>query len=454
MKSLNFKHKILILVIVPLILVSAVLTALAIFQAKALGKKNVESFSEKIYDLRRGELENYTSLAKTAIKHIYENAAANDEQAQEQAKKILRQMSYGSDGYIFAYEMDGTSIVLRPKLHLEGKNLWDIADANGVKLIQELIADAKFEGGGYTDYIWDKPSKGRAVDKISHSRGIEKWQWMLGTGLYVDDLEDAVANVKLEVDDKISQTLTIVIIFAVGFTLLIALVGARFTISEGSLADAKLQQLSVKNVEVQEAERSRVSRQLQSGISQSLTSVKTKLKNVSTFESLSDPKAREDFVAAVNMLNSTIKEVYQISGELRPMVLDKMGLYPALDALAEKINSEGDLKIAFKHAGSEDRLVSETETALYRIVQEAVKNTQAHANATTLNVRLRQSKGQISLMIQDNGSGFDARTMVGKGNKAGVGLIDMRVRAESLGGTFSVFSSEGTGTMIKVEIPA
>ncbi len=453
MQSLTFKTKILLLVIVPLILVSIALTLLSIYQAKELGSKNVTSFSEMIFNLRRGELKNYTELAITSVKHIYENASPNDVEAQERAKEIFRNLEFGEDGYFFVYDYNGVNVAHPKKPQLEGKNLWGIQDSNGVYLIRSLIEQAKKPQGGVTDYIWDKPSKGREVGKIGYSMGLDEWQWMIGTGLYIDDLEEAVAGIEAEVSDNIQGTLKLIAGLALGCTILVGLIGARFTMSEGKLADEKLQLLSRKAVEGQEEERGRVARDLQEGINKALHATRSKLKDVAKSGSLADGAARKDFLQAVSILDHTIKEVYRISGELRPEVLDNLGLYPAVDALVEKMSQESNVKFSFKKVDTGTRLKTELESAIYRIIQEAMKNIVLHSEAQTASIRLRQTDNIINLTIQDNGVGFDTKKILGKGGKGGVGIVDMRVRAESLGGTFHVFASEEIGTVIKVNIP-
>ncbi|MEO0443557.1 MAG: cache domain-containing protein [Pseudomonadota bacterium] len=452
MKSLTFKTKILLLVIVPLVMVSLILTLLSIYQAQKLGSKNVESFSEMIFDLRRGELKNYTELALSAVKHVYQGVAPNDIQAQESAKDIFRNLEFGEDGYFFVYDYDGVNVAHPKKPHLEVKNLWDIQDSNGIYLIRSLVEQSRVPEGGYTDYIWDKPSKGREVGKIGYSMSLDNWSWMVGTGLYIDDLEDAVAGIESEVDRNIRGTLWLIAGLALVFTVIVGLIGVRFTMSEGKLADEKLQQLSRKAVTGQEEERSRVARDLQKGINKALFAARAKLQNVAKAESLDDANARNDFVTAVSILNKTIKEVYRISGELRPEVLDKMGLYAAVDALTTKVSDETDVKITFRRIDNGERLRGEVETSLYRIIQEAINNIVAHSQSSTASVRIRQVSGTLSLTIQDNGIGFNTKSVLGKGGQSGVGFVDMRVRAESLGGVFSVFSSKGIGTIIKVEV--
>ncbi|MGH1486418.1 MAG: cache domain-containing protein [Cellvibrionaceae bacterium] len=452
MKNLSFKAKILLLVLIPLVLVSCVLTILAIFQAKELGNNNLSSFSEKIYDLRRNELKNYTEMALSSVDHIYNSTDKNSPEAQEAAKTILRNLAYGSDGYIFVYDYKGTNVVLPTKPHIEGKNLWDIQDKNGVLLIQELVNDAK-QGGGYTNYVWDKPSKGREVDKISYSLGLSDWEWMVGTGLYVDDLDDAIAGVQSEVDSNIARTWKLIAGLALSCTIIVGLIGARFTMSEGKLADEQLRLLSRKAVEGQEEERIRVARDLQKGINKALYATRSKLKDVAKNTPMENGEARKDFLTAVTILDKTIKEVYRISGELRPEMLDTMGLYPAVEALAGKVSAESNIEISFKKSESGNRLPGEFETAIYRIIQEALHNIANHSQATTASIRMRQTRTALSLTIQDNGAGFNVKKVLGKGGQAGVGFVDIRVRAESLGGNFSVFSSEEIGTVIKVDIP-
>ena len=449
MKFLSFKTKILILVLLPLVLVSVALTLLSINQTSKLGRKNVDSFSNMIFDLRRNELKNYTKLATTAVKHLYVGAGLGDVEAQEKAKEILRNLEFGKDGYFFVYDYTGVNVAHPKKPQLEGKKLWNLQDSSGIYLIRSLIEEAKKPEGGYTNYIWDKPSENREVGKIGYSMGLDDWRWMVGTGLYIDDLEEAVSGVEAEVEDNITGTLKMIAGLALACTLVVGFIGVRFTMSESKLADKHLQQLSRKAVAGQEEERSRVARDLQKGINQALIAARANLHDVAKANSLEEEAARKSFASAVTLLNQTIKDVYRISGELRPEILDRVGLYAAAEALVEKTSSSSDVDISFKTVVVGERLREEIETALYRIVQEGLNNIVDHSQSSIASVRIRQAKYLIGLTIQDNGIGFNSRHT----SKLGVGFADMRVRAEALGGTFSVFSSGGIGTVVKIEVP-
>ncbi len=453
MTSLSFKTKILLLVIVPLILVSVALTSLSIYQAEKLGGRNIESFSNMIFDLRRGELKNYTELALSAVKHIYDYSGLNDTEAQEAAKEIFRNLEFGEDGYFFVYDYTGKNLAHPKKPGLEGKNLWSLQDSNGVYLIRSLVEQARIKEGGYTDYIWDKPSKKREVAKIGYSMGLENWDWMVGTGLYVDDLEDAVAVIESEVSDNIQNTLKLIAGLALTFTVFVGLIGARFTMSEGKLADEKLKQLSHKAVKGQEEERSRVALNLQKEINHALKVARTKLEKVHEVQPIEDVAAKNEFDSAVGILDKTIDAVYRISGELRPELLDKMGLHAALEELAKKVTREKNIHVTYKRVGEDKKLPADVETGLYRIIQAALDNIVTYSKSPTANIKAHQTHNTLSISIQDVGVGFDAKKVLDQGRVSGLGLVDMRVRAESLGGKFAVFSSHNTGTIIKVDIP-
>jgi two-component system NarL family sensor kinase len=452
MKNINIKTKILLLTIIPLIVVSVLIISLAAYQAKALGDRNIDSFSTKIFELRRTELKNYTDVAVSALKHITKNTDQNDPVAQEEIKDIVRNMKFGVDGYFYAYE--GYTTRAHPTVRsLEGGDQRNMTDPNGVKIIQELYKQA-IEGGGFTSYVWLKPSRGRQVEKIGYSNTLDGWNWWIGTGLYVDDLEDAIQTLQESVDKNIATTLKLILLLAFGAVVLVGIIGVRITLSEGKLADEKLQALSRKSVESQEAERSRVARQLQSSVIQSLTLTKSKLRDFAVEENFETDKQRNDFLVAAKALQHAMKEIRAISGELRPEILDSMGLDAAINELINKQKeTHNDVKINYKSSNITERLDGEVEIVLYRIIQLALANVYEHSNASSVNLRINIQKNKVIFSIQDNGSGFDVKNIIRKGNKAGIGLIDMRVRAEALGGHFSVFSTPEIGTHIKVEIP-
>ena len=140
------------------------------------------------------EGEGYTTnqLAMAAIARQYASAP-DDAAARQDALAILRRMDFGADGYFFVYDQAGRNL-MHPRLpELEGRLLLDLQDSDGVYVIRELLARAQ-EGGGFQRYVWPKPSTGQPAPKLGYAVMLDRWGWMLGTGLYLDDVEAAMAG--------------------------------------------------------------------------------------------------------------------------------------------------------------------------------------------------------------------------------------------------------------------
>jgi two-component system, NarL family, sensor histidine kinase UhpB len=152
------------------------------------------------------------------------------------------------------------------------------------------------------------------------------------------------------------------------------------------------------------------------------------------------------------LLDSIEEELRRLSHELRPTILDDLGLGPALEFLAEGVSARNGFQISIE-AMPETRLPARIESVLYRIVQEALNNVSKHARASSVKIRVRHQTDVISCVITDDGRGFDvAATMEGSDGR-GIGLIGMRERVDRLGGTLMVNSTPGGGTELVVTIP-
>jgi signal transduction histidine kinase len=200
-------------------------------------------------------------------------------------------------------------------------------------------------------------------------------------------------------------------------------------------------------VEAQELERARLARELHDETGQALTSILLGLK------SLEDRVDSDDGRTAVtelrNLVVSTLQDVRRLAVELRPAALDDFGLVPAIERLRDTVEEQGGLSIDVQSPLGDERLPQETETALYRIVQEALINVLKHAAATRVTVRLSRSGKTVALVVQDDGNGFDPASV----RDGGLGLVGMRERVALLGGRLTVESSEGGGTLLKAEVP-
>jgi signal transduction histidine kinase len=201
-------------------------------------------------------------------------------------------------------------------------------------------------------------------------------------------------------------------------------------------------------VAAQELERQRLARELHDETGQALTSI---LLGLRSLEVASVPEDRDEALAALReLVVATLHEVRRLAVELRPAALDDFGLLPAVRRLGESTRETTGLDVQVEATLGPKRLAPEVETALYRIVQEALTNVAKHAGARHVSVVLTRKHERVSVVIEDDGKGFD--TSAGTGD--GLGLLGMRERVQLLDGTLSVESSVGAGTTLVLELPA
>ncbi|HJV86812.1 MAG TPA: cache domain-containing protein [Noviherbaspirillum sp.] len=442
---MKLRQKILLLAITPLI-VALVAIALAVrYQAAVLAKQQRTSVEAAYLASKEAELKHFVVLATRSIEHLYESGR-HDEATLNEAKAILATLDYGDDGYFFLYDLHGRNLMHPRKPELVGRDLWDLRDTNGSPTIQRLIAQAK-AGGGFVRYQWEKPSSGKMSPKLGYVVELERWGWMLGTGLYLDDVDAALAKIDTQISGNINNTMLWITGIAIASALIIGLSGLALNISENRVADAKLRALAQRVVRSQEEERARLSRDLHDGISQWLVSIKLQVESgiAKLIANAAQPElARTSFDRAAGQLNDVLGEVRRISHDLRPALLDDLGLAAALDHLVTEFSEHTSITTRFTADGSVDGLGDVSNTVLFRIAQEALTNIKRHANARNVNVRLVGSKSDVTLTISDDGIGFDVAG-IAQHPKRGIGLRNMHERVEAVGGTMYVASSvEGT----------
>jgi signal transduction histidine kinase len=200
-------------------------------------------------------------------------------------------------------------------------------------------------------------------------------------------------------------------------------------------------------VQAQELERSRLARELHDETGQALTSILLGLKPLE--EALADHPARDALGDLREQVVGALQDVRRLAVELRPAVLDDFGLVPALERLIDAFAEQSDVRVDFRSALGERRLPSDVETALYRVVQESLTNIVKHANARNISVSLVRRESGVAAVVEDDGAGFDQRTM----RAEGIGLLGMRERLALLDGRLEVESRPGAGTTVVAEVP-
>ena len=216
----------------------------------------------------------------------------------------------------------------------------------------------------------------------------------------------------------------------------------------------QLRRVSHKILSAHEEERKQISRELHDEIGQSLTGINITLATLTREATVNTRGLKKKIARTQRLVEKSMKAVHRFARELRPPVLDDLGLIPALHSHMKDFVKKARVRIRFTAIAAVERLDSEKRTVLYRVAQEALTNVTKHAQATLASVRItRQLDGAICLEIHDNGKSFNVeRVLRGKGSKR-LGLLGMRERVEMVGGRFTVESAPGRGTTIRAQIP-
>jgi len=210
MANLTIQTRILLLALLPSTLLAILLVSFSLYQTKLLGQQGVESFEEMFQKNQQAVIKNYMQLGKTAIAHLY-NApdAATNPEIRTEALEILRQLRFddsGSMGYFFVYDKQGVSIMHAANPALQGRNLMDLKDPNGVEVIRGLW-NAATSGKGYLYYHWNNAETSTTDPKLGYAEELSKWGLMLGTGFWIDSLDKQVAIMQQRADDSLTTSL-------------------------------------------------------------------------------------------------------------------------------------------------------------------------------------------------------------------------------------------------------
>lgn len=448
---LSYGQKLFLLATVPLLLSVGVISLIVANQSRQLADREIRALEVQLIEAKREELRNYLSIAKTAFVNIYGRAAPDDEDAKLEVMRILAAMLYGQDGYFFVFDYEGTNLVAPRQTNLINQNWSGLEDVNGIPITDEIIRLAR-SGGGYHEFDWFKPSTRESARMIVFVNGLQDWRWAIGTGIFIDDVLETVAAARADVEARIQQTTFYILLITIAALIAVFGSGMILNIRERRLADAKLKQLTERIVDTQEEERGRVARELHDGISQILVSVRYALELARRRLTTGDARAGQSLDKGIDALGGAIGEVRRISRDLRPGVLDDLGLAPALQALTADFSTRTGIEVDFETVVFRGRLDEEARIALYRVAQEAFTNIERHSGATRVVMTLKGSRKGGILRIADDGVGLP---QPGR-RDAGLGLRNMAERIEQLDGTLRVLSHRSgadKGTVIEAQVP-
>jgi PAS domain S-box-containing protein len=227
----------------------------------------------------------------------------------------------------------------------------------------------------------------------------------------------------------------------------------RRLLEKSRLMQEQLRNLSRQVLHAQEEERKRVSRELHDVIGQTLTGINIRLAAMKKEAGFSGRSFGPNIARTQRMVEKSVSLVQQFARELRPAVLDDLGLIPALHSYMKAFAARTGVRAHLTAFAGVKQLDTARRTMLYRVAQEALTNVSRHARAGRVEVVIQKLADRIRMEISDDGKSFHVDRMLrGRGNKH-LGILGMRERVEMVGGTFSVESVPGQGTTVRVEIP-
>jgi len=331
------------------------------------------------------------------------------------------------------------------------QNWWDLQDKSGQYIIRELITNAQY-GGDYLEYVWEKPSSNVVAKKLAYSVMLDRWQWMLGTGVYIDDIDREVEAIRVKTDDAIESSAYVILIIALSASALVFISGLLLQISERKFADGKLHELTNRVITAQDEERRRLSRELHDGVSQLLASAKFSLETAEIKLS-KDTSPVQDIRKSRDVINQTLQDVRRLSRDLHPRVLDDHGLSVGVEALAKNFTERTGIAVNFSQISVRNLLPNDIKMTLYRVAQEAFTNIERHSQATQVTIDIGVKGRWIVMSVKDNGQGFDVEAIrKSKSVNEGIGLRNMAERIAFYEGEFKIASSS-KGTLIEAKIP-
>lgn len=435
---MRLRQKIILFAITPLLLAFCAISLTVFIQANSLKEEEGQAIRDAFLKTKDSELKNYVTLATLAISHLYE-PGRSDAASKEAAKAILEKFEYSVDGYFFVYDFEGTMIVHPKQREKVGTNTINETDRSGKPLIKDLIRIAKEEGKGYYDYIYEKFSTGKYQPKRAYVVGLPEWGWMLGTGVYLDDIDAAVIGVKENVSNSITNTMLWILAITVLSLLVIISFGLALNIWEQR--------------DTLEKERKRIARELHDGACQKLGAIKynieaaiLKLMN-STQGTAAIQGMLEEMAGRITKVNM---EIRSIAHELHAKILVDFRLEPALRQFAYDYP---DTPITFILEGEVNNLPVYAESELYRTTQIALDNIQKHAKASQIKIHLVGDESYVTLEISDDGVGFNLNRYQSQA-RTGLGLqsIKERLEDERIDGRFNIVSSPD-GTTVTAMVP-
>lgn len=215
----------------------------------------------------------------------------------------------------------------------------------------------------------------------------------------------------------------------------------------------KAQDMALSIIKAQEEERKRVAREIHDGPAQSMANIVMRAEFCLKLLDMSPKKVRNELISLQNIVRISLMDVRKIIFDLRPMVLDDLGLVPAIKRYLSNYKEQYGLQVEFIYSGRQTRLDNSVEVALFRIIQEIVSNIHKHSCAKNSVVKIEMLNNRVSIQVRDDGKGFDLDKVMANKEREGYGLLGMQERVQLLNGEINIVAAPGKGTSISISVP-
>ncbi|PSL10836.1 methyl-accepting chemotaxis sensory transducer with Cache sensor [Marinobacterium halophilum] len=246
---MKIKTKFLTLSIVPMILVVLAVMLVVQWQLHQLEQDEINVIRTEMLEARQQELQNYIDMAMGAIRPLQHRLDMRYQEKIAQATEVLNGMTFGENGFIYGYDLDGKIVFHSGDSDAIGKTVIDITDPDGKPFVRDVI-DKALEGGGFVEYRWPREAGAEPSPRLTFAREIEVWGWVIATGFYIDDIDAEVARREASIAHIITQTMIWILVS--GLTLALLVSAVNLLLSRRMLAP--LQQTAQALLDIAEGE--------------------------------------------------------------------------------------------------------------------------------------------------------------------------------------------------------
>jgi two-component system NarL family sensor kinase len=446
----QFSLLIVVTALVPLLVAVAAMRWVVDTSAQALVETQVVKTEAIWMDALKDELKHFVEVTVKSVRHVV--ASNPGDPSAMAARNLVRRMDAGEDAYIFIYTLDGRSVV-HPRLPgLEGKLITAAAEPQLGPIIERLLAEAKNpQDGGFVKYDWARPSTGKSERKLGYVTVIPELGWMVGTGLYLEPLQKTSDQIRATAHSAINDTLNKVWLIA-----LLAVGGvfaglAYLNVHKQMEASQRIQALLGKLETARETERQEVSMLLHDDTMSLLYTVRLKVLKVMRESAKGHDQGHlisTQLPEIVQLVDQASDMVRDTSHKLHPIMLNESdGLSIVLREAVREFRERSGVATQVSVEGAGIALPLELANATFRVVEEALRNIEKHAQAhqVWLEMSVSLSDG-LDLRLRDDGIGFSTSQYTrSSGRQKGLGMTNMHQRIQKNGGRLVVSSSQVPG---------